>query len=87
MKKYRWLRDYFLGGSIININCTKVKIKDYLNIATSLPKKKKKKTEIRKVLKLVSMMFHILKLLNDFFIINFTNYIIKSKIKLFKILF
>ena len=37
--------------------------------------KKKKKTEIHKVLQLLSMMFHILKLLNDFFIINLTSYI------------
>ena len=36
---------------------------------------KKKKIEIHKILQLHSMIFHILKLLHDFFIINPTSYI------------
>ena len=42
---------------------------EYINIT------KKKKTEIHKVLQLLSPMFHILNLLHDIFIINPTNYI------------
>ena len=44
---------------------------EYINIT----QKKKKKTEIYKVLQLLFTMFHILKLLHDIFIINPTNYI------------
>ena len=38
-------------------------------------KRKEKKTEIHKVLQLISMKFHILKSLHDIFIINPTSYI------------
>ena len=52
-----------------------------MNISISKKKKKKankqnkKKIEIHKILQLLSMIFHILKLLHDFFIINPTSYI------------
>jgi len=36
-----WLQDYFIGGSIRNINYTKFKTKDKLNISTSQKKKEK----------------------------------------------
>ena len=60
----RQLQVYFLVGSIRNINYTKFKTKKNLNISIS-PKNKKKekrKIEIIKVLQLLSMIFHILKL-------------------------
>ena len=70
----------FFRGSIRNINYAKFKTKENLNISTSqrTKPKKKKKIEIHKVLQLLSMMFHILKLLNDLFIINLTSYIFFS---------
>ena len=58
----------FSKGSIRNINHTKSKIKENLNILTSQKKKKKKKK--KKNHKLKYMRFHILKSLHDFFIIN-----------------
>ena len=76
--RMQWrLQNYFLRGPIRNINYVKFKTKENLNVLTSqkTKPKKKKKTEIHKVLQLFSMMFHILKLLNDFFIINLTSYI------------
>ena len=61
-------------GSIRNINFTKFKINDKLNISTS-PQKKKKKSLIHKVLQLLFTIFRILKLLHDMFLINPTGYI------------
>ena len=49
-----------IGSSKIIINYTKFKIKENLNISTS-QKIQKPKTEIHKVLQLLSTMFHILK--------------------------
>ena len=71
----------FFRGLIRNKNYKKFKIKENLNILTLqkiFSQKKKtspKKKKIHKVLQLLSMMFHILKLLNDFFIINPPSYI------------
>ena len=62
----------FSRGSIRNINYTKSKTKENLNILTS---PKKKKTQIHEVLQLPSTRFHILKSLYDIFIINPTGYI------------
>ena len=56
------LQDYFLGGSIKNINYTKFKTKENLNISTLQKAKQKTKIEIHKILQLLSMIFHILKL-------------------------
>ena len=66
--------NYFLGRSIGNINYTKFKTKENLNISTS-QKIQKTKIEIHKVLQLLSKMFHILKSLHDIFIINPMRYI------------
>ena len=74
---------FLRGGSIRNINYKKYKTKKNLNISISPKKKKtkkqnktkKKKIEIHKILQLHSMIFHILKLLHDIFIINPTSYI------------
>ena len=65
------LWDYFLGEPIRNINYTKFKTKENLNILTL----QKTKTEIHKILQLLSTMFHILKSLQNIFIINFMSYI------------
>ena len=65
------LWDYFLGEPIKNINYTKFKTKENLNILTL----QKTKTEIHKILQLLSTMFHILKSLQNIFIINFMSYI------------
>ena len=69
---YWQLQDYFLGSSIRNINYTKFKTKENLNISTS-QKIQKIKTETHKVLQLFSTMFHILKSLHDIFVINPTS--------------
>ena len=63
--------ELFLRESIRNINYKKYKTKNNLNISIS----QKTKIEIHKILQLHSMIFHILKLLHDFFIINPTSYI------------
>ena len=69
----------FSRGLIRNKNYTKFKIKENLNILTSKKifskKKDITKKKIHKVLQLLSMMFYIQKLLNDFFIINPPSYI------------
>ena len=69
----------FLRVSIRNINYKKYKTKENLNILISQKKNKNKKTktkiEIHKILQLLSMIFHVLKLLHDFFIINPMSYI------------
>ena len=71
---YWQLQDYFLRRSIRNINYTKFKTKEYLNISIS-QKIQKTRIEIHKILQLFSKMFHILKSLHDIFIINPMSYI------------
>ena len=65
----------FFRGSIRNINYTKFKTKENLNISTFQKTKQKTKTEIHKILQLFSTMFHILKSLQNIFTINSMSYI------------
>ena len=75
-KPNQWrLRAYLLGGSIRNRNYIKFKTKENLNIWTLQKTKQKIKTEIHKILQLLSTKFHILKSLQNIFIINSMSYI------------
>ena len=76
--------DYFLRGLIRNINYTKFKTKKNLNIFISKKKKKKTHTHTHShthTQKPKFMIFYILKLLHDIFIINLTIYILSKKKK------
>ena len=59
----------FLEGSKRNINYTKSKTKENLNILTS-----QKKMQIYEILQLSSTIFYILKLFHDIVIVNLMNY-------------
>ena len=59
----------------MNISISQKKKKQKQKQKQKTKQNKTKKIEIHKILQLLSMIFHILKLLHDFFIIIFTSYI------------